>query len=169
MYQLQAVRTAYLITGERPIAEDVVMDAFLMAYDHIGQFDTRRSFFPWFYRIVVNNALMAIRKAHHAPAHNEQNDHALQHCRSPAPEPEDAVLRWEIQQALVAALDTLPPNQRAALVLRCYLGMDEAAIARTLGCPLGTVKWRLHAARRRLRGTFSNEFGTPRLSAEGGR
>jgi RNA polymerase sigma factor (sigma-70 family) len=49
------------------------------------------------------------------------------------------------------AVQTLPPKQRATLVLRYYLQMEESEIAQALGCPLGTVKWRLYTARMKLR------------------
>jgi RNA polymerase sigma-70 factor (ECF subfamily) len=71
--------------------------------------------------------------------------------RDGAPGPDEAVLQHELQRSLSAAIDALPPPQRAALVLHYYLELDEAAVARILECPVGTVKWRLYAARRRLR------------------
>ena len=57
MYQVQALRTAYLVTRGRHLAEDIVQTAFLRAYERIGQFDAQRSFGPWFLRSVVNAAL----------------------------------------------------------------------------------------------------------------
>lgn len=149
-YQLRAVRTAYLIVGERQIAEDVVADAFLTAYDRIGQFDDRRPFAPWFYRIVVNGALMALRRARRRGAGHAADD-ALGPQAAAMPGPDQALLQQELRHDLLAAIDTLPPPQRAAIVLYYYLEMDEATVARTLDCPIGTVKWRLYAARRRLR------------------
>jgi RNA polymerase sigma-70 factor (ECF subfamily) len=52
---------------------------------------------------------------------------------------------------VIAAVQALPPDQRAAIVLRYYLDLSEAEMAERLDCPPGTVKWRLHAARQRLR------------------
>ena len=57
----------------------------------------------------------------------------------------------ETQAALWAALGGLSPSARAAIVLRYYLDLSEAEMAARLGVPPGTVKSRLHAARRRLR------------------
>lgn len=77
-------------------------------------------------------------------------------------DPEAASLRRDMQGEIIAAIQTLPPPQRAAVILRYYLDMDEAAIAAILGCPRGTVKWRLYAARQRLRPAltaFSPEGG----------
>jgi len=47
-------------------------------------------------------------------------------------------------------VDRLPRKQREAIVLRYYMDMDEQSVATTLGIPLGTAKWRLYAARKRL-------------------
>lgn len=169
LHQVQATRTAYLITGDRSLAEDAVMDAFLAVYDHIGQFDPRRPFLPWFYRIVVNNALMVVRKARRSPTRSDRDDQPLPYGRSLLPDPEEAVMMRERQELLVAAFNSLPPKQRAALALRCYLDMDEGTIAQTLNCPLGTVKWRLYAARQKIRRMLGEEFGIPVFSASGGR
>src|SRR5436190_20885557 len=59
LYQVQAVRAAYLIMRDRAAAEDVVQTAFLRAYERIGQFDATRPFGPWFLRGVVNDAVKA--------------------------------------------------------------------------------------------------------------
>jgi RNA polymerase sigma-70 factor (ECF subfamily) len=58
-YQVQAVRTAYLITRDRALAEDIVQAAFLRAYERIDQFDAGRPFGPWFLRSVANDAVKA--------------------------------------------------------------------------------------------------------------
>ncbi len=80
-----------------------------------------------------------------------------------------------------AALEKLPPAQRAAIVQRYYLGLSEGEMARMGGSPVGTIKWRLHAARRRLskllrpeareatvRRERSRPFGAPPDAPEGG-
>jgi RNA polymerase sigma-70 factor (ECF subfamily) len=142
MHQLKALRTAYGILGNRAAAEDVVADAFLRVFDRIGTFGPGRSFEPWFYRIVVNLALDDRRRARLA----EQVSAAVP----------DAVVPWDLdgleQRVVLAGLiGTIPIEERAVLVLRYYLDLDEASIATVVGCPVGTVKSRLHRARLRLR------------------
>ena len=56
-YQVRALRTAYLITQDTALAQDVVQDAFLSTYRAIRGFDLRRPFAPWFMRSVVNSAI----------------------------------------------------------------------------------------------------------------
>src|SRR3954467_7626853 len=62
-YQVQAVRAAYLVCRNSALAEDIVQEAFLRAYERIEQFDPDRPFHPWFLRMVVNDALKAASRA----------------------------------------------------------------------------------------------------------
>lgn len=158
LYQLPAVRTAYAITAGRDTAEDVVADAFLRVYDRIHQLDPRRPFAPWFYRIVVNGALKSLRSNKHTHSPNDLDIDWLD-LPTDSAGPEEEIATREMRLLLLSAIYTLPPHQRAAVVLRYYLDMDEATMARTLGCPLGTVKWRLHSARNRLRRTLALQLG----------
>jgi RNA polymerase sigma-70 factor (ECF subfamily) len=69
----------------------------------------------------------------------------------PQPGPDDLWDRAETAEEVRVALAQLTPDQRAAVVARYFLGMGEAEMASTLACPPSTIKWRLHAARNRLR------------------
>jgi RNA polymerase sigma-70 factor (ECF subfamily) len=155
LHQLKAVRTAYAITGSREAAEDIVADAYLKVYDRIGQLRESRPFAPWFYRIVVNGALKAVRKARWTSYNDNPDLDFLDYLADTSPGPEEQATHKEMRALLLGAVYSLPAQQRAALVLRYYLDMDEASIAHALGCPLGTVKWRLHAAKKRLRKSLS--------------
>lgn len=163
-HQHRALRVALHITTNREVAEDVVAEAFLTVYDHIAQYDSRRPFAPWFYRIVVNSALRAVsrRKKMYSAAD------ALRAVEAHEASPEREVVRREQQEVVVAAIEQLPPKQRAALTLRYYLDMDEATIATTLGVPVGTVKWRLHAARRKVRASLARIEVIATARSEGG-
>ena len=154
-YQLRALHTAYLITRDRPLAEDIVQAAFLRAYERIYQFDARRPFGPWFLRSVVNDAIKAASRRErwlsldHAI---EREEAALaQLVADPNPGPEALAENAEIRRAIDDAFGGLSPSQRAIIVLRYYHGLPEAEIARRMGCPQGTIKWRLHVLRQRLR------------------
>ncbi|MGA7732000.1 MAG: sigma-70 family RNA polymerase sigma factor [Chloroflexia bacterium] len=155
MYQLRAVRVAYGVVGERQVAEDAAADAFLLVYERIGQFDKRRPFGPWFYRIVVNCALKAVRgrtvDGGRWTVELEGVGDWVDERVSEAPGPEEAAEQGELRELLLGLVYDLPAQQRAAVVLKYYLDMDEATIAEMLGCPLGTVKWRLYAAKGKLR------------------
>jgi len=158
-YQSDAIQTAYLVTHDLALAEDVVQDVFLQVYHYIGSFDSDRPFKPWLMRCVVNAALTACRTHQDElsldgdpvgidPAGDDLTFDDL--LPDPAPGPADRLEAAEIEAAVEDALRRLPPEQRAAIVLRYYLDADDAEIAARLDCAPGTVRWRLHAARRQL-------------------
>ena len=151
LYQLQSVRAAYGIVGNLPVAEDAVADAFLLVYERIAQYDEKRPFAPWFYRIVVNCALKAVRGQGRISQVTRAEEDWVEQRAINTPGPEQTAEYHELRDLLMSLVYELPAQQRAAVVLRYYLDMDEATIAQTLGCPLGTVKWRLHAAKGKLR------------------
>lgn len=162
IYQLRSIRAAYVILGDRQAAEDVVADAFIRVYERIAQYDPLKSFAPWFYRIVVNEAFKVARKANRSDSLDEDPTF-LDSLLDKAAGPEDEVLLTEMRYLMLSAIYTLPAKQRAALMMRYYLDMQEKEIATALGWPLGTVKWRLHAAKKKLRESLVPRFGRSAL------
>jgi RNA polymerase sigma-70 factor (ECF subfamily) len=154
-HQVRAVRAAYLITRDRPLAEDLVQSAFLRCYERIHQFDTGRRFGPWFLRAVVNDSLRVMSRRDRHVSLDQALDTAAGALGNllidPAPGPAELSEHEETRRAVWAALGRLSPSQRAALVLRCYLGLSELEVAQRLGAAPSTAKWHLHAARERLR------------------
>jgi RNA polymerase sigma-70 factor (ECF subfamily) len=145
-YQWEAVRVATLILRDPQLAEDVAQDAFVRVFERIDQFDAARPFAPWFFRIVANDALKL--------AQRRQRQVNLPHVFdqiSDMPTPPDMIEMLEQFTSIQTALDQLPPTQRAAVVMCYYLGLTDREAADQLGSTRGTIKWRLHAARQRLR------------------
>ena len=149
LHQLKAIRTVYGILGDRAAAEDVVAEAFLKVVAGISRFDQARPFEPWFYRIVVNLAIDYRRKARRS----ETRPDVLPMQSAPSADLDARELRID----LAAEIQRLPRTERAVLVLRYYLDMDEDTMAAVLSCPVGTVKSRLHRARQRLRTSLSDQ------------
>lgn len=158
-HQVRAVRAAYLICRDRALAEDVVQSAFVKAYERIGQYDATRPFAPWFTKIVVNDAIKAASRREKTVRYGG-NDDPTALLADPETGPHDLAEEAEERRRVWAALEKLPPAQRAAIVQRYYLGMSEAEMAGRGNSPPGTIKWRLHAARKRLSGLLK-----PRLQA----
>jgi RNA polymerase sigma-70 factor, ECF subfamily len=152
-YQLRAVRAAYLITRDRRLAEELVQDAFIRSYERIGQLRPGNPYGPWFLRIVANDALKAATRGGRWTSFPLSTDglEASAVVPDPEPGPEAVTLENETREEVWAALADLSPDERALLVLRYYLEWRETELAEWLGTPLGTVKWRLHEARRHLR------------------
>jgi RNA polymerase sigma-70 factor (ECF subfamily) len=145
-YQVRAVRTAYLITRDRALAEDVVQEAFLHFFDHVDQFDETRPFAPYFLRSVVNRAVRRVSRDRRTIDLDSANN------QLPAP---DLIENADTREAIWNALGQLSPEQRAAVVQFYFLDMTEREISQQADAPLGTVKWRLYKARNRLRELLS--------------
>jgi RNA polymerase sigma-70 factor (ECF subfamily) len=154
-HQAKAVHTAYLIIGDLACAEDVVQTTFLRVAQKIGQFDAQRSFRPWFLRAVVNNAIKAAKGQKRLVSLDEPSPAVLAWLNDPAKAPEELVEAAELRQMVWNALQQLNPEQRAAIIQRHFLEMDEAEMVEQLQRPASTVKWWLHTARERLRALLS--------------
>jgi RNA polymerase sigma-70 factor, ECF subfamily len=167
-YELRAVRAAYLIVRDRALAEDLVQAAFVRAYDRIGQFEASRPFAPWFLRSVVNDAIKAARRqsrqvsleTQSSGAPDDQAATLAELLADPAPGPEAHMEAAELKQAVWRALGRLSPAERGAVVQRYYLGRSEQEMAADAGLAPGTIKWRLHAARARLRAWLGPVVGS---------
>jgi RNA polymerase sigma-70 factor (ECF subfamily) len=157
LYQEQAVRAAYLITQDLPLAEDIVQAAFLRAYERIEQFDAARRFEPWFLRSVINDAIKAAQRQQHYVSLEGADTQTtlLDLLEDTSPGPLDQLEQEELKQLVREALQMLSPEQRAAVVMRYYLDMSEAEMVETTNAPRGTIKWRLHTAREHLRRLLS--------------
>ena len=154
LYQVRAVRTAYLITRDSQLAEDVVQEAFLQAYRSIRYFDQDRPFSPWFMRSVINAALKAAQKNSRQSSFNNSGK-SFEEMISEGATVQEQVETNEFQGEVWAAMQTLNPRERAVVVQRYFLDMSERDMAEELETPPGTVKWLLHAARERLRSLLS--------------
>jgi len=151
LYQEKAIQSAYLVTGDPRLAEDIVQTAFVRAYERFHQFDDGRSFEPWFVRIVVNDAIKVARRQGRQVS-LDAGEHSLAELLTDAnPGPAVRMEEAEFRQAVRTALKRLTPQQRAAIVMRYFLEMTEDEIADTAHSARGTVKSRLHRARERLR------------------
>ncbi len=161
-HQTRAVRAAYLICRDRALAEDVVQAAFVRTYEKIARFDAERAFGPWFMKIVVNDAIKAASRRERMIQFQQGEEDPVSLLVDPQSGPYELAEETEERRRVWAALEKLPPAQRAVVVQRYYLGMSEAEMAESETSPPGTIKWRLHAARKRL----SKLLG-PELRAQG--
>ncbi len=147
-HQVHAVHTAFLVIGDRVLAEDVAQDAFLKVAGKIHQFKDGRPFYPWFMRIVVNDSIKAATKASKSislEAMMEANDSPAW-LRDPGPSPEDIINNSEEKRRVWKALSELTAKERAVIVRRYYLEMSGPEISWTLERSISSVKWSLHAA-----------------------
>lgn len=154
-YQDLAHRVAYRILSDTDASADATQDAFLRAYQALGQY-RGPSFKAWLMRIVTNCCYDQLRlrqrqsrtliKAQLATDPVPGNSFAHQ-----TESPETYTERQDLAQAIQAGIRALPPVQRTALVLCDVAGMSYREIARATSTSPGTVKSRISRARARLR------------------
>ena len=133
-------------------AQDVAQDTFLRAYRALGNFRGDAQFSTWLHRIAVNTA------KNHLVAHKrrppgedidiedaEQFESALRLRDNDTPERE--LMRQEMEQTVMRAVEALPEELRAAITLREVEGLSYEEIAQQMQCPIGTVRSRIFRAR----------------------
>ena len=151
-FQMKAVRVAYLITRDLGLAEDVVQEAFLNAFHSIRSFDEMRPFEPWLLRSVVNASVRVTQKSRRQVEVGDEADEALfAELISRVESVEEQVEFLEIRDQVWEVMERLSPRQRAVVIQRYFLEMSEKEMALESGAAVGTIKWLLNAARRRLR------------------
>ena len=138
------VRLAALLLGSTAVAEDLVQDAFAKLHDRIGHIDNPAG---WLRTVVVN------------ACRNERRRWAIarKHARTLARE---SVVADPPMHEVIDLLRSLPPRQRAVVVLRFYEDLPEAEIAALLGIRVGTVKSRLSRALAQLREEADDDRST---------
>lgn len=154
-YQVRAVHAAYMVLFDRGLAEDVVQTAFVKVAERIHQFDEQRPFAPWFFRIVVNDALKLAKKQKRNISLDESLDEPTAQLAAllvdPHPQPEQQLEEQQAHTNILQAVQSLPPERRAVAVMRYFLDLSEADMSARMGRPLSTIKWWLRDARKRLR------------------
>lgn len=156
LHQAVAFRTAYLVTGDAPEAEDVTQEAFLKAYRALGRFRPGAPFRPWLLAIVSNEARNRRRSA------GRRTNLALRAAAegqavSTTVSPEAAVVASERREELLSRLGELSEGDRLVISCRYFLELSEEETAATLGCARGTVKSKLSRAIARLRERMAKE------------
>ena len=143
----RAYRTAWLIVRDRADAEEAVQEAFLRVWRFRDALPAGDGMRPWLYRVLVNTSLSLLRRekprAEAAEAAAGQRTVAVDG-------PDTAAIDAEAAAAVLAAITDLPEHLRVAVVLRYWSGLSEREIADAVRRRPGTVKSRLHEAKRRL-------------------
>jgi RNA polymerase sigma-70 factor (ECF subfamily) len=154
-HQQRIHRLAVHMLRDRAEAEDVSQETFIRAYQAIGRFDGRSEPYTWFYRITINLSLNRIRSRKTARTTHDTDDPRLDGVLiDKAPETGDPAMRAQRQElylALTKGIDQLSDTLRTTLILVCIDGRSHEDVAQILGAPEGTIAWRIHEARRKLK------------------
>lgn len=144
------------IVRDQDLADDLAQEAFSRVYQHAHSYKGKGSFVGWLRRIAVNLAKDAIRRRSKGKAVS-LNDLATPEIADRQPGPE-AVLgsKW-LSQEVRAAMEGLSEEHRTAVIMRFFGNKSMQEIAADLGCPVGTVKSRLHYALQHIRDSVAIE------------
>jgi RNA polymerase sigma-70 factor (ECF subfamily) len=160
-------------TGNPDDAADALQDALISAFRRAGSFRGDSAVTTWLHRIVVNACLDRLRRAKvrsAEPLPDDLDDHAARGrvlaAVNPDEEPEARALAGDRRDRVLAALDQLPPDQKAALVLVDMEGYPVQEAAGILEVPTGTIKSRCARGRARLAVLLADL--DPRPEAEAG-
>lgn len=150
IYQL-----CYRYVGNHEDANDLAQDVFLRAYRGLKTYKGDASLSTWLYRIGVNVCLNKVTSK--APRLDRMQPlDAVQHADTSGEHPEAALMRKERAERVRAAIATLPPKQRATLILRMYHDLPHEEIASILGSSVGASKANLFHALNRLRAVLQS-------------
>lgn len=141
-YQRMIHSLCYRMTGSLADADDLAQETFIQAYVHWADFRGESKVSSWLYRIAVNHCLNWKKRV----ARRDQL-HRDWAAEQPESQTQSSGRHTQVQEALLK----LNPEQRAAVVLTLYDGLNHAEAAQALGCSETTVSWRLFAARRKLK------------------
>lgn len=140
-------------------ADDVQQEAWLAVYQGIRHLHDPGAFPVWLFRTTRHRALNWLRRFRRE--RELLDDTPLEEVRAEAPEEDGPLLD---APEISAAIAGLPPPQREALLLRYRDDLTYAQIAVVVGCPIGTVRARLHYARKRLQALLSPEVDDARTA-----
>ncbi len=145
-YSKNALGTAYLIAGHKGIAEDIVQEAFFQCYKNIQNLRDANTFDVWFYKLLVRIAWKMSAKYKHTVPIEEiscKNTWQKESLQSELGSRETRLVVYE-------AIEKLSPPLKAVIILHYFNDMTIKQISMVLGCLQGTVKSRLHNAKKNL-------------------
>jgi RNA polymerase sigma-70 factor (ECF subfamily) len=157
-YQQRIHRVSLHMLRDTAEAEDVTQDTFVRAYRALACFDGRSQAFTWLCRIAINLSLNALRARKNRRTSPEEPEAALDASKPASDEPDREASERQLARILCEGMDGLSETLRTTLILVTIDGLSHAEAGDILGCPEGTVAWRVFEARRKLR-EFLNERG----------
>lgn len=162
-YERKIFRLAQNITQNREDAEDVMQDAFLKSYAHLGDFQGDSRFYTWLVRITVNEALMKLRKRRPNQvslddSFETEDDLMPREIEDWGPTPEQHFAQTELHGILSEVIADLDPAFRVVFLLRDVEDLSTEETAKLLGLSVPAVKSRLLRARLKLRHKLNKYF-----------
>jgi RNA polymerase sigma-70 factor (ECF subfamily) len=161
-YNQRLYRLIRSIVNDELEAEDVLQEAWVRAYEHLGQFEGRATFATWLSRIAFHEALARVRKSKRWTQLDEP--HAAQR-RTTKDTPEQQAMRSQLSVVIQNAVDALPETYRTVFILRDVENLSTTETAECLNLSEEAVKTRLHRSRALLRRELQSQIGPALIEA----
>lgn len=155
-YREKIFSVVYNMTSNRDDASDITQDTFIKAFQAIGRFKGKSSFFTWIYRIAINTTMTFLKKRgrrryiSYEKIDEEVSNSEIFERLTANNRTEKGALLQELQEKLNDSLQKLSPKHRTVVVLHEIEGLDHAEIAEITKTSVGTVRSRLHYAKQEL-------------------
>jgi RNA polymerase sigma-70 factor (ECF subfamily) len=148
----------YRFVGQHEEAQDLCQETFVRVYERIGGLKDTGRFRGWLYTIAANLSRDRLKRGDMKYTVALETSPEAEKARPQSPDsplataagPEAEVHKREVRQFIMTALQTIPEEQRLALVLRTYHGMTTAEIAELTGAPAGTIRSRIFHGLRKM-------------------
>jgi len=162
-YERKIFRLTQNITQNKEDAEDAMQEAFLKAYEHLGEFEGNSRFYTWLVRIAVNQALMKLRKRRPNVVSLDEDvetgeESVPRDVQDWGPSPEQRFEQTEMSGILQSVITDLDPPFRIVFQLRDIEELSTEETAEALGLSVPAVKSRLLRARLKLRQKLDRYF-----------
>ncbi|HOQ67303.1 MAG TPA: RNA polymerase sigma factor [Candidatus Atribacteria bacterium] len=166
------LRFAYHLSGNMDKARDLVQEAFLRAYQYRRSYNNNYSFESWISTILLNVYRQRLKKEKffkifHPVKEREDGEETevWDFLESSEEGPEERTLKREVLNFLQKAIEELPSQMREVIILCDVMNYSYEEASEIIGCPLGTVRSRLHRARKKVRELVEESYGEDFLSA----
>jgi RNA polymerase sigma-70 factor, ECF subfamily len=149
-YERPVYNLAYRMLGDPTEAEDAAQETFLRAYTKLATYQPDRKFVNWLLSIASHHCIDCLRRRTRAPQLSLDGPLPPQWTTSSEPRPDQVVNRKQEEDRVRQSLDRLPPDYRAAVVLRYWYDLSYEEIASVMRTTESAIKSRLHRARQML-------------------
>ena len=163
-HQTSILNLVYRFIGDRTQAKDLAQEVFLKVWQSAQNYEPKAKFTTWIYRITANLCFNELKSARRKKwfsfnRSDEDGEHTFEETLADStPSAEDLLLEKERSRQISDALQSLPDNQRMALVLKRYDDLSYQEIAQVIGCSVSAVESLLVRAKRTLQEKMKN-FG----------
>lgn len=164
-YREQIFSVVYNMTSNREDASDLTQEAFIKAFQAIGRFKGKSSFFTWLYRIAINTTMTFLKKRNrrrfisYENINEEVSSSEIFERLTAKNQSEKGALISELQEKLNDALQKLSLKHRTVVILHEIEGLEHAEIAEITKTSVGTVRSRLHYAKHQLQAYLKDYIG----------